>query len=142
MPTYAKSSQQPDCLLRLITLRKERLDDIVGKGQCHNGGGAGSDDHALHPEPQEGWQGPESLSDVSVICPGFHDARTQFCVAVGSDHGKQSASQPHSQGHTHRSNLLKDALGTNEDARSYDAAYDDRYSIKEGDLPFQFHGTG
>jgi hypothetical protein len=65
--TDAGGGEEPDALVRRLTLREEELDGVLGEGERHNRHGAGADDEALRPQPHEAHEGAERVQDVSVV---------------------------------------------------------------------------
>jgi hypothetical protein len=65
--TDAGGGEEPDALVRRLTLREEKLDGVLGEGERHNRHGAGADDEALRPQPHEAHEGAERVQDVGVV---------------------------------------------------------------------------
>jgi hypothetical protein len=65
--TDAGGGEEPDALVRRLTLREEELDGVLGEGERHNRHGAGPDDEALRPQPHEAHEGAERVQDVGVV---------------------------------------------------------------------------
>jgi hypothetical protein len=65
--TDAGSCQDTDTVIRWLALREEELDSVLGKGERHNGHGAGPHNEALCPEPHEAHEGAQRVQDVGVI---------------------------------------------------------------------------
>jgi hypothetical protein len=65
--TDAGGGEQPNALVRRLTLREEQLDGVLGEGERHNRHGAGPDDEALRPQPHEAHEGAERVQDVGVV---------------------------------------------------------------------------
>ncbi len=76
----------PDCFIRRIALREERLGRVGGKGEADNGNGAGPDNQALGPETDEADEWSEGVEDVGVVASGLLDHAAELGVTVCADH--------------------------------------------------------
>lgn len=137
--TYTYHSQKRHRGLGLLAPIKQRLDDVPGKGQGHDGGRTRADDNTLHPQPEESDERTERLVDVCVVGAGAQDGGAQLGVAVGADHGVEPAQQPDDDGHADAAAVLQHALGADEDPRPDDAADDDGDAVEQGQLGLQGH---
>ena len=80
--TDAANSEQAYRRVGGITVGIERLQHVYAEGECDDGLGTGSHDHALDPESNEGQERPESLHDVGVVGARLRDHAAQLGVAV------------------------------------------------------------
>ena len=81
----------PDCFIRRIALREERLGRVGGKGEADDGNGAGPDYQALGPETNEADERSEGVEDVGVVTSGLLDHAAKLSVTVSADHGEKAA---------------------------------------------------
>ena len=67
--TETERCQDPDSLLRRVTLREEGFEDVESEGEGLDGANAWSQDDAFDPESDEGEEGAEGEVDVGIVCP-------------------------------------------------------------------------
>ena len=70
-PTDACRRQELDGVVGWLAVGEEGFCRVLGKGQGHDGHGAGTDDQALGPQAHEPHKGTESVQDVRVVTAGL-----------------------------------------------------------------------
>ena len=75
--------QDPDRVLRWITLREEGFENVEGEGEALNGADTGPQDDAFYPEPDEGEEGSKGEVDVGIICSRLLDHTAKLSVTIG-----------------------------------------------------------
>ena len=122
--TNANSGQNSDGFIWRITLRKERLASVRGKGQSHNSDGARPDYQTLRPKPDEAHKGAKSIQNVGVIASRLSDHAAQLGVANGADHGKKATQDPNDHGHINWACFFQHPAGGHKYSRSNNASHD------------------
>ena len=139
--TDANAGQQPHCNVWLFAVWEDWFNNVVCKGEGDDGLRTRTDDDALDPKAEKGEERSEGFVDVGVVSAGLDDHAPEFSEAVGSDHGEESAQDPHDERQSHGSRLFQHSFRTDEDPGSDDAAHDHRDPVQEGDLRFQVDGV-
>ena len=139
--TETDGGQEASCVVRFLAVREDGLNDVCRKREGHHGRRARTHDDALDPKAEKGEERSEGFVDVGVVSAGLDDHAPEFSEAVGSDHGEESAQDPHDERQSHGSRLFQHSFRTDEDPGSDDAAHDHRDPVQEGDLRFQVDGV-
>ena len=88
--TDKRSCNDPDSILRRLTLGVEGLQDVVGEGEGDDGVAGRHDDEEGGPEVEEGEEGTEGELDVGVVAARLGDHRPQLGIAQSSYEAQQS----------------------------------------------------
>jgi len=76
--TDAGRGEKPDTLVRRLTLWEEELDGVLGKGERHNGHGAGAHYQALGPQAHKPHKRAQGVQNVGVITTRLSTTRCTY----------------------------------------------------------------
>lgn len=138
--TNDDSRQKADRLVRRSAIWEEGFQNVGGECERHDGLGTGSDNHALHPQPDESQEGAKRHHDVGIVGPTFRNHAAQLGIAVGSHERKYARSGPHDESQVWRPRSYQDAGGSDENAGSDDTPHNDGDTVHEGHLRLETNG--